>query len=118
VKPKKLMSLAAFELGPSGNNPHLHALIGGLPRNLGTKDLDRILGEMAKSLSITNVQVARYDDRLGAVPYLFKEVNYSMRVRHDDGRWPMVSENVYQALRRNPNGRHGAFSRGAPMRNT
>jgi len=106
------MSVATFELGPSGGNPHLHAVISGLPRNLSVKDLDRILREMAESLSITNVQVVRYKDGLGAVPYLFKEVNYSTQVRPNDGCWPMVSENVYEAIRRNPNGRPGTFSKG------
>ncbi|WP_367871726.1 hypothetical protein [Luteolibacter sp. Populi] len=113
LKRRPLLWVVALEWGKSRSNPHLHALISGLPRELQPESLIRAMEAIGRKLGTPDVVARTYDDRLGAVAYLFKEYDQPHpRLSSSDGRWPMISDSVWNVLRRHPDSRSGSFSKG------
>lgn len=110
---RHLIWVVALEWGKSGANPHLHALISGLPRELHPGILIRAMEAIGRKMDIPDVVAQTYDDRLGAVSYLFKEFRKPNALRGSPGgRWPRISDSVWVVLKRHPNRRSGSPGKG------
>lgn len=96
VNPKRMLWLAAFELGSSGFNPHLHALIGGPSRALSERELQAWCDNTKQAMQLSRIKVDGYVNGPNAIAYLFKERETSL----DDDRWPMLSPNIPEMIRR------------------
>ena len=102
VSPRRLLWVVTYEVGNSGENPHLHAYIGGLQQSLFLGDLAELCEMIRQRMALPGkVEICRYEARPGAISYLFKERNsHSMQFPSDDGRWPICSPNLRDTLRR------------------
>lgn len=94
VPPKRLLSVAVLEFGRSGENPHIHALFGGLPRDLEVDLMKRLLREITSALRLPTCKCEVYDDRRNGVSYILKELEL------ERGRWLIPSDNLWHAIRR------------------
>lgn len=101
----RLLWAAALEFGPSGKNPHLHALISGPLRGIDPQLFTQICEEIGKRMNLPRIVASRYDSRRDAASYICKEANRSSARGTSDGRWPMISDSTQRALRRHPDRR-------------
>jgi len=98
VRRDRMIWVCTLEYGPSGTNPHLHALISGEPRNVTLEKFTNACIECARRMKIPKkVDVQIYDEERDVIPYIFKE-----RLNPSDGTcWPILSPNCWPVIRRN-----------------
>ena len=96
AKPERMLWFATFEHGPSGSNPHLHALIGGPSRALNEHEMQASCVSIKQAMQVPRIMAEGFENGPNAISYLFKERESSL----DDDRWPMPSPNIPETLRR------------------
>lgn len=106
TSPKRLMWAVVLELGKSAQNPHLHALISGLPRATPSESIIQTMVAIGQKMMTPDVVAKAYAPGLSAVAYIHKELEPQNGVlRSDHDCWPMISDSVWRALQRHPNKR-------------
>ena len=102
--PKELLSVACLEAGPSGGNPHLHALLGGRPAIFKGADILQTIQEIGSKMRLPSINVLVYERRRDAASYICKELGKSEKDAATlDGYWPIISDSVWRTLARHPN---------------
>lgn len=105
-EPKRMMWAVTLEWGKSKQNPHLHALISGLPRDASPTSTIEAMASIGHDMELRDVHAEAYVRGLNAAAYLLKELNsHSGLLRPDNDCWPMISGSIWRALRRHPNRR-------------
>lgn len=106
IPSSQLLTAAAFERGPRGENPHLHALISGrFWRTMNPDQFIETTTRIGSLMSLPDVETSVFESRRSAASYICKEsINPGHRY-FQDGRWPMISDSVVEALRRKSNRR-------------
>ena len=112
ANPQRLIWVATLEWGKSRENPHLHALISGLPRDLQPDAVIQSMASIGQLMKTPDIVAMAYSQRLGAVAYILKELDQpNLKRSSEDGSWPMISDSVWKVLRRHPNMRSGSPSK-------
>ncbi|RYD85074.1 MAG: hypothetical protein EOP84_03650 [Verrucomicrobiaceae bacterium] len=102
--PKELLWVVCLETGPSGGNPHLHALIGGRPAIFNGADILQTIKEIESEMELPSINVLVYEGRRNAASYICKELSRSEKdAAALDGYWPIISDSVWRTLARRPN---------------